>query len=100
MPQGKIVPARGPTNFGRLELVSQSLDPSKGHEDSYLVDSISSLRLGSDLRVRGRNVRRDGQGEEEPHISSRSGAREVEGLVGDAGVVEQSMKVQPLRLSA
>jgi len=77
--QGKIVPARGPTNFGMIAFLEPAML-------QVVRKMLTSRRLGPDLRIRRQDVCRDGQGGEEHHLAPVQGSGEAEGVVRDPAV--------------
>ena len=50
-----------------------------------------ALRMGPRIRVRGRDVRGDGQGQEECHLTPSESTGEAEGVAGDAGMTASNI---------
>ena len=85
--QGKIVPARGPKDFGMMLLsfdaqASLTLD-MKNVPSLIRVFCCPTDRLGSHIRMRRRDVCGDGQGKEEWPVAPRVGIGEVERVAQD-----------------
>lgn len=82
------MPARGPTNFGMLA-ECHTLGVKCRTDERH-------ARLGSHLRIRRPDLRRDGQAEEEPHQPPVDRTREGEDMARRPDVVSQFQTPRPV----